>query len=79
MALPPRLALIGFNYSQPFLITRIINYVGQPEAGTSANDGYGLIGATAIIYTGIGVRINFLRQAFRRQTLNAGIDLDCYL
>ncbi|KAI5243109.1 putative multidrug resistance protein, partial [Aureobasidium subglaciale] len=49
----PRLAMIGFNYSQPFLITRIINYVQNEER--DKNIGYGLIGAAAIIYIGIAI------------------------
>ena len=51
----PRLVLIGFNYSQPFLIYRVVDYIGQPTYPGSSNDGYGLIGATAIIYIGIAV------------------------
>ena len=49
----PRLCLIGFNYAQPFLISRAITFVGQND-GTK-NDGYGLIGATGLIYLGIAV------------------------
>ncbi|KAH8701635.1 multidrug resistance protein MDR [Talaromyces proteolyticus] len=43
-----RFALIGLNYSQPFLITRLINYVGGK--GSDRNDGYGLIGAFALVF-----------------------------
>ena len=52
---PARLCLIGFNYSQPFLVTRVINYVSQPKTASSKNTGYGLIGATAVIYIGLAV------------------------
>ena len=76
----PRLALISFNYSQPFLITRIIDFVGQPDDATIRNDGYGLIGATAILYIGAAV-IDFsfsdltkhdayLEGRFRQQSLS---------
>ncbi|CZR60647.1 related to multidrug resistance protein [Phialocephala subalpina] len=49
----PRLCLIGFNYAQPFLISSAIDYVSLPPSAQNKNDGYGLIGATALIYLGI--------------------------
>ena len=52
---PARVCLIGFNYSQPFLVTRVIDFVDQPVTPNSKNIGYGLIGATALIYTGLAV------------------------
>lgn len=55
VAIPPRLALIGFSYSQPFLINRIITFVDQPPSVTSINNGYGLMGATGVIYVGLAV------------------------
>lgn len=58
-AVVPRLCLIGFNYSQPFLINRIIDFVGETgNNASSANSGYGLIGATALIYIGIAVCVS---------------------
>ncbi|CAG8961703.1 hypothetical protein HYFRA_00006243 [Hymenoscyphus fraxineus] len=48
----PRLILIGFTYAQPLLIKRAINFV---EKGGSEDIGYGLIGATVIIYIGLGI------------------------
>ncbi|KAI4728374.1 putative multidrug resistance protein [Aureobasidium sp. EXF-10728] len=66
-----RLALIGFNYSQPFLITRIINYVDDAER--DKNTGYGLIGAAAIIYIGIAVSKGRYQHAnFRYMTMIRG-------
>ncbi|KAJ4312580.1 hypothetical protein N0V84_009863 [Fusarium piperis] len=47
----PRLALIGFKYSQPFFIRSLINYLQHPEA--SRGIGYGLMGAAVLIYAGI--------------------------
>jgi ATP-binding cassette, subfamily C (CFTR/MRP), member 1 len=49
----PRLCLIGFNYSQPFLFSTAVTYVSQSDA--SQNYGYGLIGATILIYLGMAV------------------------
>jgi hypothetical protein len=56
-AVIPRICLIGFTFSQPFLINRIIKLVEEPETTQSINAGYGLIGATVFIYVGMGVRL----------------------
>ncbi|KAI5267437.1 putative multidrug resistance protein [Aureobasidium subglaciale] len=67
----PRLAMIGFNYSQPFLITRIINYVQNEER--DKNIGYGLIGAAAVIYIGIAISNGRYQHAnFRFMTMIRG-------
>lgn len=55
MAVIPRLCLIGFNFAQPFLITAALNLVTEPVNPSTRNEGYGLIGATALIYLGIAV------------------------
>ncbi|KAL0933869.1 ABC multidrug transporter [Colletotrichum truncatum] len=49
----PRIALIGFSFSQPFFIQTLLEHLQDPEA--SKNTGYGLIGAAALIYSGIAV------------------------
>jgi hypothetical protein len=51
----PRIALIGFTYAQPFLISSVINHLAQANTSVEKNAGYGLIGATALIYAGIAV------------------------
>ena len=51
----PRLAVIGFSYSQPLLINRIIDFINDSSTTTSSNEGYGLIGATALVYIGLTV------------------------
>lgn len=53
----PRVVMIGFYYAQPFLITRAINYLTEPETANSPNVGYGLIGATFLIYVGNAVSV----------------------
>lgn len=58
--IPTRLCLIGFTYAQTFLFTRAISYLGQRETRGMANVGYGLIGATFLIYVGIAVHIDML-------------------
>jgi ABC-type multidrug transport system fused ATPase/permease subunit len=49
----PRIALGAFQFCQPFLIQTLLEYLQQPVDGSPKNVGYGLIGATALIYTGI--------------------------
>lgn len=51
----PRLFITGFRFSQPLLLKRIVNFVGQPEGRDKSNTGYGLIGATALVYLGNAV------------------------
>ncbi|CAK38280.1 uncharacterized protein An03g04880 [Aspergillus niger] len=48
-----RLMRIGLDYTQPFLITRLTIYVGQKIP--SKDDGYGLIGAFALVFILKGV------------------------
>lgn len=52
---PPRLALIGFTFCQPFLIQRAVNFMGQPVNESTTNVGYGLIGAYFLVYCGIAL------------------------
>lgn len=63
--IPARLALIGFRYCQPFLLSAAVNHIEQPQDRRSRDVGFGLIGATAIIYIGIAVsrRLNTVRNA----------------
>ncbi|RDL32356.1 p-loop containing nucleoside triphosphate hydrolase [Venustampulla echinocandica] len=51
----PRLCLTGVNYAQPFLVSRVVNFIEQPETATSNKIAYGLIAAYAIVYIGIAV------------------------
>ncbi|KAK1838251.1 ABC multidrug transporter [Colletotrichum chrysophilum] len=53
----PRVALIGFKFSQPFFIQTLLDYLQDPKAPKSA--GYGLIGAAAVIYAGVAVSTAF--------------------
>ncbi|KAH7420082.1 putative multidrug resistance protein, partial [Cadophora sp. MPI-SDFR-AT-0126] len=62
----PRLCLIGFNYSQPFLISSAINFVSDPSASRNKNHGYGLIGAAALIYLGIAISTTHYQHAVNR-------------
>ncbi|KAM0326975.1 hypothetical protein ACHAQA_006096 [Verticillium albo-atrum] len=50
MPVAPRVALIGFTFSQPLFIRALLEYLQQPNASRST--GYGLIGAAVLIYSG---------------------------
>ncbi|EED19910.1 ABC multidrug transporter, putative [Talaromyces stipitatus ATCC 10500] len=51
--IPPRLALLGFTFSQPFYIEKLLDYLMQSKP--DVNFGYGFIGASVLIYLGIAV------------------------
>ncbi|CAK7206573.1 hypothetical protein SEUCBS139899_009369 [Sporothrix eucalyptigena] len=51
----PRLALTGFLFGQPFLINAALTYLEMPADISPRDHGYGLIGATFLIYLGVGV------------------------
>ncbi|KAE8352698.1 P-loop containing nucleoside triphosphate hydrolase protein [Aspergillus coremiiformis] len=69
----PRLCLIGFNYAQTFFIQRAIEHLHQPETQKTKNDGYGLIGAAALIYGGIAIStVHYKHQLFRIITMFRG-------
>ena len=50
----PRLLIIGFKFSQPFLLVRVVTYVNdrqnQPE-----DVGWGLVAAYSLVYTGMAL------------------------
>ncbi|KUJ16558.1 multidrug resistance-associated protein [Mollisia scopiformis] len=69
----PRLCLIGFNYAQPFLINRTTRFVTEPLSLDNTNVGYGLIGATAIVYIGRAVATGRYKHAtYRGMTVLRG-------
>lgn len=49
----PRAAMAAFQFCQSFLINALLSYLEEPNP--SKNVGYGLIGATVLIYLGIAV------------------------
>jgi ATP-binding cassette, subfamily C (CFTR/MRP), member 1 len=52
---PPRVALIALNFSQPFLIHRAITLSQESIDPHNTDIGYGLIGAYVFVYVGIAV------------------------
>lgn len=71
----PRLCMIGFTYSQPFMINRIITFVENDEdTESSKNIGYGLIGAAAIIYLGLAIsKGRYQHRVYRSITAVRGV------
>ncbi|KAK2593028.1 hypothetical protein QQS21_009282 [Conoideocrella luteorostrata] len=69
----PKIFQIGFTYTQPFLITQGITLAAMPERQPYNNIGYGLIGAYAIVYTGIAVSTGqYDWMTFRTSTIMRG-------
>jgi len=64
-AIFPRLCFIGFSFAQPFLINRTIDFVGKPVTESTKSISYGIIGATVLIYVGLGVSERFRELLFR--------------
>ncbi|KAJ6020781.1 multidrug resistance-associated protein [Penicillium herquei] len=60
----PRLCLIGFTFSQPFLITYILKWLDDSDSASS--DGYSLIGATILVYLGIAISTVIYDQMLNR-------------
>ncbi|KAI8628802.1 putative ABC multidrug transporter [Xylariaceae sp. FL1651] len=55
LPIPARIALIGFTLSQPFFINSLLKYLAEPPTTAPANIGYGFIGASILIYSGIAL------------------------
>jgi ATP-binding cassette subfamily C (CFTR/MRP) protein 1 len=55
----PRVALIGFQLCQPFLVETLLTYLQEPDADNAGNVGKGLIGASVLIYLGIAFSTAF--------------------
>ncbi|KAL7785438.1 multidrug resistance-associated protein [Trichoderma afarasin] len=63
----PRLALLGFTFCQPFLIQRVLDYLASLSTDdASPNTGYGLIGATIFVYSGIAISTSLYRYLHER-------------
>lgn len=57
-----RLALSGFTFCQPLLLTRTLSYIG----GDGEKEvGYGLIATYGIVYTGLAVPFHFQKLEAR--------------
>jgi len=69
----PRLCVIAFKLSQPLLINRAISLVSQPRTTSSRNQGFGLIGATALVYIGLAIgNAKYKHRSYRVITMVRG-------
>ncbi|KAI0164007.1 ABC multidrug transporter [Xylariaceae sp. FL1272] len=75
LPIPSRLLLIGFKFSQPFFISSLIDYLAKPDQTASANPGYGFIGASALIYSGIAISTALFWYLHRRMLFMARASL----
>ncbi|KAF7591124.1 hypothetical protein BBP40_001960 [Aspergillus hancockii] len=57
LPIPPRLARLAFTFCQPLFIEKLLDYLAQPEL--DANVGYGFIGASMLIYSGLAISTAF--------------------
>ncbi|KAJ5513392.1 hypothetical protein N7463_002944 [Penicillium fimorum] len=60
----PRLALFGFSFAQPLFIEGLLDYLSQDKL--NPNVGYGFIGASFFIYSGIAISWAFYRYYHHR-------------
>ncbi|UNI16453.1 hypothetical protein JDV02_002885 [Purpureocillium takamizusanense] len=73
MPVIPRIFQIGFTYAQPFLITAAIELAATPQTQPYNNNGYGLIGAYVLVYTGIAVSVGqYEWRNYRAATMMRG-------
>lgn len=54
-AIPPRLVFSALTYTQPFLISRMVDYVSSPASPLDRQIGFGMVGAYGLVYLGIAV------------------------
>ncbi|KAK4553453.1 hypothetical protein LTR86_009510 [Recurvomyces mirabilis] len=55
----PRAALTGFTLCQPFLLNSVLRILSNPVGPSTANQKYGLIGASVFIYAGFAISTAF--------------------
>lgn len=57
LPIPPRLALLCFTFCQPLFLEKLLDYLSKAEL--DANVGYGFIGASLLIYSGLAISSGF--------------------
>ncbi|KAJ5752890.1 ABC transporter integral membrane type 1 [Penicillium odoratum] len=69
-AIIPRILLAGFTFCQPFLLSTTIKWMSTPMTAETQRYGHALVGAYALVYTGIAVSTAiYYRQASRLATV----------
>ena len=72
-AVPWRLALTGFTYTQPFLIERAIEIASAPSSSETTQAGYGMIAAYFLVYSGISITFGqYMHHTYRAITMTRG-------
>ncbi|GKT98958.1 unnamed protein product [Fusarium langsethiae] len=66
--LPPRIGMIALSISQPFLVSNTLRFLAMPSSESTANLGYGLIGAFAFVFIGSAI----LTAWYEHLTFRAG-------
>lgn len=65
-AIVPRILLVGFTFCQPFLLSATIKWMSSPTTAKGQQYGHALVGAYALVYTGLAVSTAiYYRQASR--------------
>ena len=54
-AVPARACVVAFNFCQPLLLTRSLQFFEEPVNSYTNHVGYGLIGAYVLVYIGLAV------------------------
>ncbi|KAJ5699379.1 hypothetical protein N7536_002392 [Penicillium majusculum] len=57
LPIPPRLALLCFTFCQPLFLEKLLDYLSKAEL--DKNVGYGFIGASLLIYSGLAISSGF--------------------
>ncbi|KAJ4303189.1 hypothetical protein N0V90_002082 [Kalmusia sp. IMI 367209] len=72
--IPARICLIGLNYTQPFLISRMIDFVSDTRQSKEYySHSLGLIAAAALIYVGVAVfTARYMHALYRSITMLRG-------
>jgi ATP-binding cassette, subfamily C (CFTR/MRP), member 1 len=69
----PRAFMIGFTYSQTFLIATAIHYLETPSDLRDKNNAYGLVGAAGLIYVGLALStVQYYLKVYRTTTAFRG-------
>jgi ATP-binding cassette subfamily C (CFTR/MRP) protein 1 len=58
-AIIPRVLLIAFKYSQPFLIDALLSLLVEDRTPLSIRKGHAMVAAYVLVYTGIAVSHQF--------------------
>ncbi|KAJ6102982.1 hypothetical protein N7486_005409 [Penicillium sp. IBT 16267x] len=73
-AVPARACVVAFNFCQPLLLTRSLSYFNEPVNNATNNTGYGMIGAYALVYLGLGIAMGqYQHNTYRGITMARGI------